>query len=91
MFENGWWEGAASPTSPLDMRLPAQTTMSLEPALGVSVKSVRLVAGKLGFYSQSSHTEDFKNSICSFCAWRSTQVKVRRVLCIYVLFIMYVP
>ena len=32
------------------------------PALGVSVKSVHLVAGRLGFYSQSGHTKDFNNS-----------------------------
>ena len=51
------------------------------PALGVSVKSVHLVAGRLGFYSQSGHTKDFKNSICSFRARRSAQAEVRRVLC----------
>ena len=39
-----------------------------EPALGVSVKSVRLVAGRLGFYSRSGLTKDFKNSIRSFRA-----------------------
>ena len=33
------------------------------PALGVSVKSVHLVAGRLGFYSQSGHTKDFKNTV----------------------------
>ena len=48
---------------------------------GVSVKSVHLVAGRLGFYSQSGHTKDFKNSFCSFCARRSVQAEVRRVLC----------
>ena len=51
------------------------------PALGVSVKSVHLVAGRLGFYSQSGHTKDFKNSIRSFRARRSAQAEVRRVLC----------
>ena len=51
-----------------------------KPALGVSVKSVDLVAGRLGFYSQSGHTKDFKNSIRSFRARRSAQVEVRRVL-----------
>ena len=51
------------------------------PALGVSVKSVHLVAGRLGFYSQSGHTKDFKNSIRSFRARRSVQAEVRRVLC----------
>ena len=51
------------------------------PALGVSVKSVYLVAGRLGFYSQSGHTKDFKNSIRSFRARRSAQAEVRRVLC----------
>ena len=56
-------------------------TMSIVPALGVSVKSVHLVAGRLGFYSQSGHTKDFKNSIRSFRARRSAQAEVRRVLC----------
>ena len=51
------------------------------PALGVSVKSVHLVAGRLGFYSQSGHTKDFKNSIRSFRARRSAQAEMRRVLC----------
>ena len=51
------------------------------PALGVSVKSVHLVAGRLGFYSQSDHIKDFKNSIRSFRARRSAQAEVRRVLC----------
>ena len=50
------------------------------PAPGVSVKSVHLVAGRLGFYSQSGHTKDFKNSIRSFRARRSAQAEVRRVL-----------
>ena len=53
----------------------------LLPALGVSVKSVHLVAGRLGFYSQSGHTKDFKNSIRSFRARLSAQAEVRRVLC----------
>ena len=53
----------------------------IKPALGVSVKSVQLVAGKLGFYSQSGHTKDFKNSIRSFRARRLAQAEVRRVLC----------
>ena len=43
--------------------------------------SVHLVAGRLGFYSQSGHTKDFKNSIRSFRARRSAQAEVRRVLC----------
>ena len=47
----------------------------------VSVKSVHLIAGRLGFYSQSGHTKDFKNSIRNFCARRSAQAEVRRVLC----------
>ena len=51
------------------------------PALGVSVKSVHLVAGRLGFYSQSGHTKNFTNSIRSFRARRSAQAEVRRVLC----------
>ena len=53
----------------------------MKTALGVSVKSVHLVAGRLGFYSQSGHAKDFKNSIRSFRARRSAQAKVRRVLC----------
>ena len=51
------------------------------PALGVSVKSVHLVAGRLGFYSQSGHTKDVKNSIRSFRARRPAQAEVRKVLC----------
>ena len=51
------------------------------PALGVSVKSVRLVAGRLRFCSRSGYTKDFKNSIRSFCARRSAPAEVRRVLC----------
>ena len=47
----------------------------------VLVKSVRLVAGRLGFYSRSGHTKDFKNSIRSFRARLSAQQVVRRVLC----------
>ena len=50
-----------------------------KPALGVSVKSVDLAAGRLGFYSQSGHTKDFKNSIRSFRARRSAQAEERRV------------
>ena len=50
-------------------------------ALGVSLKSVQLVAGRLGFYSQSGHTKDFKNSIRSFRTRRSAEAEVRRVLC----------
>ena len=53
----------------------------IRPALGVSVKSVHLVVGRLGFHSQSGHTKDFKNSIRSFRARRSAQAEVRRVLC----------
>ena len=45
-----------------------------------SVKSVRVVARRLGFYSWSGHTKDFKNSIRSFRARRSAQAEVRRVL-----------
>ena len=51
------------------------------PALGVSVKSVRLVAGRLEFYFQPGHTKDFTNSIRSFRASRSAQAEVRRVKC----------
>ena len=47
----------------------------------LSVKSVHLVAGRLGFYSQSGHTKNFKNNIRSFRARRSAQAEVRRVLC----------
>ena len=52
-----------------------------KPELGVSVKSVHLVAGRLGFYFQSGHTKDFKNSIRSFRVKRSAQAEaeVRRV------------
>ena len=53
---------------------------SRRPALGVAVKSVYLVAGRLGFYSQSSHIKDFKNSIRTFRASRSAQAEARRVL-----------
>ena len=53
----------------------------IKPALGVSVKSVHLVAGREGFYSRSGHTKDFKNSIRSFRARGSAQAEVRRVLC----------
>ena len=53
---------------------------ALQPG-SVSLKSVRLVAGRLGFYSGSGHSKDFKNSIRSFRAWRSAQAEVRRVLC----------
>ena len=53
----------------------------LSELVGVSVKSVYLVAGRLGFYSQSGHTKDFKNSNRSFRARRSAQAEVRRVLC----------
>ena len=53
------------------------------PALGVSVQSVRVVAGRLGFYSRSGHTKDSKNSIRSFRDRRSAQAEVRRVLCMY--------
>ena len=52
----------------------------VKPALDVSVKNVRSVARRLGFYSRSGHTKDFKNSICSFRARRSAQAEVRRVL-----------
>ena len=61
--------------------LRGRSFIHLIPALGVSVKSVHLVVGRLGFYSQSGHTKDFKNSIRSFRARRSAQAEVRRVLC----------
>ena len=51
------------------------------PALGISVKSVHLVAGRLGFSSQSGHTKDLKYSIRSHRATRLAQAEVRRVLC----------
>ena len=56
-------------------------TLDPEPALDISVKSVHLVAGRLGLYYQSGHTKDFKNSSRSFHARRSAQAQVRRVLC----------
>ena len=37
-----------------------------EPAHGVSVKSVRLGAGRLGFYSRTGHTIDFKIVFATF-------------------------
>ena len=60
---------------------PAAMSLTIMPTLGVSVKSVYLAAGRLGFYSQSGHTKDFKNSIRSFRARRLAQAEVRRVLC----------
>ena len=54
---------------------------SRDTGAGVLVKSVHLVAGRLRFYSQSSHTKDFNNSIRSFRVRRSAQAEVRRVLC----------
>ena len=45
----------------------------MKSALGVSVKSVHLVVGRLGFSSQSGHTKDFKNSIRSFRAGRKCE------------------
>ena len=36
------------------------------PTLGVLVESVRLVAGRLGFYSESGYTKDYKSGIHSF-------------------------
>ena len=62
-------------------RTKASTANQRASSLGVSVKSVHLVAGRLGFYSQSGHTKDFKSSIRSFRARRSAQAEVRRVLC----------
>ena len=57
----------------------------------VSFKSVRLVAGKLGFYSRSGHrpTKDFKNSIRSFPPG-ARLIKKREGLSVCVLFVMYV-
>ena len=54
-----------------------------QPALGVSVKCVRLVAEILRFYSRSGHSKDLKNSFRSFRARRSAQAEVRRVLCMH--------
>ena len=54
-----------------------------------SFKSVRLVAWKLGFYSRSGHTKDFKNSIRSFPPG-ARLMKKREGLSVYVLFVMYV-
>ena len=73
--------GSETASLPVFKELGAEDMDLLEPALGVSVKSVHLVAGRLGFYSQSGHTKDFKNSIRSFRARRSAQAEVRRVLC----------
>ena len=57
------------------------TLIVLIPALGVSVRSARLVAGRLGFYSRLGYAKDFKNSIRSFRARRSAPAEVRRVKC----------
>ena len=46
--------------------MPPLCLYSIPPALGASVRSVRLVAGRLEFYSRSGQTKDFKSSICSF-------------------------
>ena len=37
------------------------------PALGVLIKSVRLIAGRLGFYSQSGHTKTLKVVLAASC------------------------
>ena len=66
-------------SAPITLSLAATSTG--QPALGVSVESVHLVVGRLGFSSQSGHTKDLKNSIRSFRARRSAQAEVRRVLC----------
>ena len=63
------------------IRFALPLVAQIKPALGVSVKSIHLVAGRLGFYSQSGNTKDFKNSIRSFHARHSAQAEVRRVLC----------
>ena len=48
-----------------------------------------LVAGKLGFYSRSDHTKDFKNNIRSFPPG-ARLIKKREGLSICVLFVTYV-
>ena len=48
---------------------------SLWLALGESVKSVCLVAERLGLYSRSGHAKNYKNSIRSFSARRSAQAE----------------
>ena len=56
------------------------------PALGVSVKSVRLVAERLWFYaySRSGRTKHFKNRIGSFRVRRSAQAEVQRFcVCVF--------
>ena len=45
------------------------------------MKHIPLEASRLGFYSQSGHTKDFKNSISSFRVRRYAQAEVQRILC----------
>ena len=45
---------------------PSKSLKINSKALGLSVRSVRLVAGRLRFHSRSGHTKDFKSSIRSF-------------------------
>ena len=80
-MEAGRLGSILSRVKPKTLKLVSAVTLAKQPALGVSVKSVDLAAGRLGFYSQSGHTKDFKNSIRSFRARRSAQAEVRRVLC----------
>ena len=81
MTPNGVCKGGGRESPPSTIAEKINSYLILKPVLGVSVKSVDLVAGRLGFYSQSGHTKDFKNSIRSFRARRSVQAEVRRVLC----------
>ena len=50
--------------------------VKLEPALGVSVKSVRLVAERLGFYSRLGHTKDFKGELKSKTVFSEMALKI---------------
>ena len=58
--------------------------MKILPVLDVSVKSVRVVAGRLEFYSRSGHIKDFKSSTRSCPTRRSAHPEVRRVKCMCV-------
>ena len=60
------------------------SSVAYQPTIRVSFKSVRLVAGKLGFYSRSGHTNNFKNSIRSFPFRRSADKDARRDKCMRV-------
>ena len=61
----------------------------MKPALGVSVKSVRFVAGRLGFYSRSDYTKDFTSSIRRFPPGARHKRKCEG-LSVCLLFVLYV-